>query len=51
MTYDYGYLTAVGGGMWVVFPKGGDPETSYIFGSVSSDEAEKYCTRLNSERM
>lgn len=46
MEYTYGYLTSVGGGMWIVFPKGSDPETSYVFGSVNPDEAAQHSVQL-----
>lgn len=45
--HTYGYLFTMGA--WVVFPRGEDPETSYVFITDSADEAEQHANKLNTE--
>jgi hypothetical protein len=42
MEYTYGYLWSVGGGAWVVYPVGADPETSYVFMSPDGYTAAQH---------
>jgi len=49
MKYTCGYLPSVFGGVWVVYPKGSEPELTCVYYADNAHDATAKCAELNKE--